>query len=408
MSMHSFISWRYFRSRKGFLSVVSGFSLSGIILGVAALIVVMAVMAGFRHELMSRILGIAGHATVMMPEMTYEQSLEMQENVVAIDGVASAQPFINGQSMLVVSGRASGAMVKGVDIEKGDDLIFDHISQGDLKDLAKPNRIAVGRAMAKKFGLGAGSVVTLLSPQGSHTVVGFIPRMKKFKVAAVFDVGMHLYDSGWVYMSIESAQKFYGLGDQVSALDVRVDRPEYIEELRASLYKQAGTLGYVSTWEDNNRQFFQALEVERVAMFVILSLLVVIAAFNIITGQMMTVNEKKSDIAILRTMGARRRDVLQIFMINGCLIGVIGTVLGLSIGLLVVHYLDPIVTVIENIFGVAIFRGENYFLTELPAIIVWDDVFGVACLSLMLSMVASLAPAYKAAVTDPVEVLRSE
>ena len=408
MSFHTFLSWRYFRSRKGFLSVVSGFSLTGIILGVGALIVVMAVMAGFRAELMNRILGIAGHATISQSGMTFANAQTLGDKVVTLKGVHSAEPFIQGQSMMVDNGRAQGAMVKGVDFESGQDIIFDHIIEGSLEEATLPNRIIIGDAMARKNGLGVGSVVTLLSPQGSYTVVGFIPRMKKFKVAAIFDVGMHIYDSSWMYMTIPNAQKFYGLGETVTALDVRVDAPEETGYLIEPFYDAAGEGAFVSTWQDNNRQFFQALEVERVAMFIILSLVVVIAAFNIITGQMMTVNDKRGDIAILRTMGARRRDVLQIFMINGTLIGLIGTTLGVVGGLLIVQNLDPIVTLIEDVFGVAIFRGEAYFLTELPARIIWDDVIGVASLSMALSMLASLAPAYKAAKMDPVEVLRSE
>ena len=408
MRFYSKIVWRYFRSRKGFLSVVSGFSLTGIILGVAALIVVMSVMAGFREELLSRILGVSGHASISMPAFTLEKGRSVQTTLANEEGIETAIPYVFGQGMILHNGAARGAIIRSLDMSTRKNIIFDNIASGDIEELTKPNRVAVGVMMAKNMGIGIGSVLTVLSPQGSYTVAGFIPRMKKVKVAALFDLGMQSYDSSWLYMNIPSAQKLYGLGNNITGVDIRVDTPDNIEFYQNKMLDILPRTTFISTWKDNNRQFFDALQVERVAMFVILTLIVIVATFNIITGQTMTVNDKRGDIAILRSMGAKQKDILWIFFLNGTLIGVIGTALGVSAGLLVVNYLQAIVSVIESMFGVALFSGGAYFLEELPAKIIKSDIYGIMALSLSLSMLASLYPAWRAAAMDPVEVLRSE
>lgn len=408
MSFSTRVALRYFRSRKGFVSVVSGFSLTGIIIGVAALIVVMAVMTGFRDELFSRILGIGGHATVTFAGTSTSNMDEIKQKIESIKGVHHAQPFVHGQAMALAGNKASGVLIRGVDVENSDNLIFNKIIAGNQESLKKPGRVAIGSALARELQVGVGSVVSLLSPDGSQTAFGFIPRIKKYKVAAVFDVGMELYDGVWMYMDIPTAQIFYKLDNRITGFDVRMNKPDDVDVLYPKIPEVLGENGRVITWKTSNKQFFDALQVERVAMFVILSLIVVVAAFNIITGQMMTVNDKHSDIAILRTMGASKWQILKVFFGGGLLVGVIGTGAGLSAGLLIVSFLQEIVSFLEFVFSVNIFSGEAYFLDELPAIIVWSDVVKVGALSLGLSALASLFPAYKAASTDPVEVLRHE
>jgi lipoprotein-releasing system permease protein len=409
MHFYTKLTARYFRSRKGFVSVVSGFSLMGILLGVAALIVVMSVMNGFRAELLSRILGLGGHGTYVISGASASETEVARQNLLKHPSVTSAEVYVQGQALVMGRGTASGALIRGVDIENTDNFVKKYRQSGYMDDLKKKNHIAIGAGLARKLNATVGSVVTLISPQGSTTPFGFMPRMQKYKVAAIFKAGMQLYDNSWVYMSTASAQKFFALGDRVTGVDLRVDNPMALNDIRDDIIKASGSENaYILSWLDNNRQFFQALQVERVAMFIILSLIVVVAAFNIITGQTMTVNDKKSDIAILRTMGARRRDILMVFFMNGTLIGVLGTVLGVAIGLLIVYNLGFIVGLLEAVFGVSLFSGGAYFLDELPAVINWVDVSVITITSLVLSMLASVYPAWRASRLNPVEVLRNE
>jgi lipoprotein-releasing system permease protein len=396
---------RYLRARRGFTGVVTGFSVGGILLGVAALIVVMCVMAGFRDELIGRILNMTGHATLSSPGLTTQSAQDMAQRLTILPAVEKAQPIVQGQAMLVAQGQATGGFLRGVALEGLPRLVQENAT-GNLAELAKPGHIAVGEAMAQQLRSGVGDVITLLSPDGAHTVFGFVPRMVQAKIVAVFDTGSSLYDRGLVLSSLETAQSIFKLGQGVSALEIRVQDPLLIKRLVPEILQTAGADSRLITWQQSNRQFFHALQVERVTMFVILSLIILVAAFNIITGQIMLVGDKTTDIAILRTMGATRRDILRIFLYNGLLLGVLGTAGGLALGLLITLNLMEIVAFLETSLGLTVFSGDVYPLDTVPARLVWPEITAVLAMSLLLTLLASLYPAWRASRLTPVEGLK--
>lgn len=405
---------RYARSRKGFVSVVTAFSFLGIALGVAALLVVTAVMAGFRAELLDRILGTTGHAQVSVPGLTVEKAFEVKTELENLPMVKHAVPYIAGQAMLASPGRATGALVRGLseDSLKAHKLIAKNIIAGTLEGfeestISRP-KVILGKDLAAQLNVYVGERVNLMSSEGVQTIAGFIPRMMQAEVSGIFEVGMYQYDSALLFLPIKSAQNFYKLGNLVTAIEVHVQNPGAIKTVAPFLKEPLGHGGHVTTWMDANRQFFEALQVERVAMFIILSLIVVVAAFNIITGQMMTVNEKRYDIAILRTMGATQADILRLFFFSGFWVGLVGTVLGTALGLLIIWQLHPIVSLLESAFGVQLFSGQVYFLTNLPAKFALTETILIITLSLGLSVVASFYPAWRATRLNPVEALRNE
>ncbi len=410
--MHHFnlsIILRYLRGRRGFTGVVTSFSVVGILLGVAALIVVMSVMAGFREELLSRILGVNGHAQVTLIGRDLQKYEDVADKLTLEKEILSARPYVIGQGMVVSGSRASGVLMRGVLMEDIPAILRDNTQKGgSVSKLSEPRTVAIGKGLAKSLGLNVGDPVTLMSPDGNRTIVGFIPRMLQARVVAIFDVGLHQFDSGVVYMNLKTAQSFFKLGQGVTALELRVAKPDSVHNLRKKIKDIAGPAALVRVWQDTNRQFFQALQVERVTMFIILSLIIVVAAFNVITGQIMLVNDKRSDIAILRTMGATRQNILNIFFFNGLLLGLLGTLGGLVLGMFILSNLQGIIGGIEWIFGIDIFASEIYFLSELPSKVVWADTFVVLCISMVITLFASLYPAWRASRLDPVEVLRYE
>tara|TARA_Y100000782_G_scaffold41136_1_gene45761 strand:+ start:201998 stop:203239 length:1242 start_codon:yes stop_codon:yes gene_type:complete len=407
------VGLRYLRARRGFVSVVTGFSFVGIALGVAALIVVMAVMAGFRAELLDRILGTTGHAQLTMPVLTAEKAEQIRIEALDTVGINSAVPYVSGQAMIASNRKALGGLVRAV---SGDDLranklINDNIIAGSLQGFGVPGqspKIVLGKTLAQQLGVYVGDSISLMSSQGTHTIMGFVPRMMRAEVVAIFEVGMYQYDNALMFLPVDVAQSFYKIGELVTAIEVMVDKPAAIKTYLPQLQSLVDPTGHVITWVEGNRQFFEALKVERVAMFIILTLIVIVAAFNIITGQMMTVNDKKRDVAILRTMGADRGDILRLFFFSGFWVGLIGTFIGVVLGFVVIWQLHPIVSFIEGLTGARLFSGEAYFLSQLPAKIVPEEMITIVVVSLLLSMLASLYPAYKATKLDPVEALRNE
>lgn len=404
------VALRYSRSRKGFVSVITGFSLVGIALGVAALIVVMAVMSGFRAELTQRILGTTGHAQMVTQNLTLETAQTLTTELKRIDGVTRVMPFVGGQTMIIGPRRTLGAMVRGLQVEdiRSNSLLMQKISPNALDDFATGNKVLLGQELAVSLGVTVGDRLNILSPQGSHTMMGFIPRMMQVTVGGVFEIGMYQYDSGLMIMPLPLAQTFFKFGETISALEIDVKDPLNIRNYEERFSNIAGPYGRVNTWVATNQQFFDALQVEKITMFIILTLIVLVAAFNIITGQMMSVSQKRRDIAILRTMGARRIDITRVFFLSGFLIGLIGTVAGFVLGLLVVFNLQTIVEIVEGLTGADVFSNQVYFLSRLPAVIVPQDVAMVVVMSLLLALVAALFPAWRATRLDPVEALRNE
>ena len=407
------VAWRYLRPRKqeGFISVIAGFSLLGICLGVATLIIVMSVMNGFRQELLGRILGVNGHMTVYSAAGVIEDDESLDATLESMIGITLATPQVRGQVMVTgARGGATGALVRGV--SKGElkarSIIADNIVSGSIDDMGNKDGLVVGERLATSLGLRVGDGIKLVSPQGNTTVIGSVPRMKTYEIAALFNVGMYEYDSGFVYMPLEAAQIFFRTPDAVNAIEVFVEDPDSVFIRSAEVRQTLGPGVRIQDWQQSNASFFNALQVERNVMFLILTLIILVAAFNIISGQIMLVKDKGRDIAILRTMGATRGMILRVFLLSGASIGVFGTVLGLTLGVLFTSNIQTIQGWVENTLGAEVFDPEIYFLTNLPAVIDWTEVVSVVIMALTLSFLATVYPAWRAARLDPVEALRYE
>jgi lipoprotein-releasing system permease protein len=406
------VAWRYLKPTRGegFISVIAAFALVGIALGVGTLIVVIAVMNGFRTELLGRVLGVNGHATVVAGPEGIVDDAAMVERLRAIEGVLDAMAYVEGQVMASAGDVAAGAVVRGV---RPEDLarraIFaDNIVAGSLAALEEPDTILVGSRMAQRMGLGVGSQISLISPQGAATAFGTMPRIKSFRIAGLFEVGMYEYDSSFVYIGLADAQAYFQLADRVTAVEVIVDRPEQITRWRTPMAAAAQGQGRVVDWQQLNAHFFNALEVERNVMFLILTLIIIVAAFNIITGITMLVKTKGRDIAILRSMGATQGAVMRIFFLAGASIGIAGTLIGLALGVAFAINIDTIRLFLEGLTGAELWSAEIRFLSRLPAEVNVDDVLRIVAMGLGLSFLATLYPAWRAARVDPVEALRYE
>lgn len=403
---------RYLRARKaeGFVSVIAGFSFLGIMLGVATLIIVMSVMNGFREELVSRILGLNGHLNV------YSQSsgplynyMDMVDKIRNTAGVQSVRPMIEGQVLVSVNGAASGAMVRGITREDFETkpILADGIVAGDMARFAD-NGVAIGSEMARKMNLKIGDSITILSPKGKSSPFGTVPRSASYKIAAVFDVGMYEYNSGFVFMPLDSAQKFFMMVDAVNMLEIMADTPMNISRVKSDVAFAVADQGRVYDWRDANKSFINALNVERNVMFLILTLIIIVAAFNIISSMIMLVKDKGKDIAIMRTMGASRSMMLRIFILTGASIGFAGTFAGALLGILFATNIESIRRFLESLTNTELFSDEIYFLSQLPAIIEWEEVAVVVGMALVISIAATLYPAWRASRLDPVEALRYE
>ena len=406
------VAFRYLRARRqeGFISVVAWFSLIGIMLGVATLIIVMSVMNGFRAELLGRILGLNGHVTVMSYERTMTDYQGVATQIRGLPGVESVTPLVEGQVMATANQTASGAVVRGLIAADflARPMLRDSIRIGSLDGFDEGQGIVIGTRLANRLGLTVGAKVTLISPEGVRTAFGTVPRAKGYTVTGLFEVGMFEYDNSYIFMPLAEAQAYFRKPDAVTAIEVVIDDPDragqFAQDIRAQL---PGTFR-VADWQRVNTSFFNALQVERNVMFLILTLIILVAAFNIISSQIMLAKEKARGIAILRTMGAARSSILKIFFVTGSSVGIIGTALGAALGIAFAVNIESIRRAIEAISGTELFAAEIYFLSQLPAKIDTGEVVSVIVMALALSFLASIYPAWKAARTDPVEVLRYE
>ena len=400
------------RRRQGFISVIATFSLLGIAIGVWALIVVMSVMNGFRDELWSRILGLNGHVLIesfdkSRPIKNYDA---LAERIRLISGVKSAIPTIEGEALALVGQQNAAAVVRGIqpkDLE-ANKMVADNIVSGSLDDFKGRDVVVIGDRLARMLGVKVGDQITLVSPEGTATVFGNAPRMVSYYVAATFDIGMSEYDASFVFMPLKEAQIYFKIPDGVNALEIKLYDPDHAENFIGPIRAQAPPDTYIASWQQFQSSLFNALEVERNVMFLILTLIIVVAAFNIISSLIMLVQSKASDIGILRTMGASRGTIMRIFLISGSSIGFLGTAIGLGLGILTCLNMETIRQVVQQITGTQVFDPELYFLSQLPAEMSAGEIVLVVLVALVLSVLATVPPSWRAARLDPVEALRYE
>lgn len=413
--MFSAFEWsmaaRYLRARRreGFISVIAWFSLIGIALGVATLIIVMSVMNGFRTELLSRILGLNGHVVVQAYGLPIKDYDAIAERIRKQDGVIQVIPMIENQVMATAKGRAIGAVVRGITPEafQQKKILAENLIAGDVKNFKAGRGVFIGTHMAANLGLRLGDKIVLVSPQGTVTPFGSVPRSKAYLVAGIFKVGMYEYDSSFAFLPLADAQIYFRMKQQVSAIEAFIDNVNDAGVLRDAIREDLKAYRVVD-WQQRNSHFFSALQVERNVMFLILTLIIVVAAFNIISSLIMLVKDKGKAIAILRTMGATRGMIMRIFIICGSAIGMIGTTIGFVLGLLFCLNIDSIRLFLEALLQTELWSEEIRFLSKIPAEVDSGEVISVVAIALVLSFLATLYPSWRAARLDPVEALRYE
>ena len=410
-----FVGLRYLRAKRKnhFSTFISITSMVGIALGVAVLIIVLSVMNGFGTELRNRILGVASHLQITQGDNTLSN---WQQAMSALDGVphvVAAAPFIMGQGMLSYDAVAQGTLVRG--IIPADEVkvaeFADKMKVGSLNDLrAGEFNIILGRDLAQSLGLTVGDKVVLMSPSGQATPVGTMPRMKQFKLVGLFEMGYQSYDSGLALVHMDDAAKLYRMNDKITGLRIKLDDPFLTSEVAPAIASKLSNQGnyYISDWVQENPNFFAALKMEKRIMSIIMVLVVAVAAFNIVSTLIMAVIDKRADIAIMRTFGASPRSIMSIFIIQGALIGIIGTLLGTTLGILVALNIDSIIPFIESLFHVQFLAKDVYYISEVPSQVLWSDVLLITLTSIILSLLATLYPSYKASQINPAEALRYE
>jgi len=406
------VAFRYLRARRqeGFISVVSWFSLIGILLGVMALIITLAIFNGFREQLIDRILGLNGHVTVINRAARIADYDALATTVAKVPGVVSAVPLVDSQAIVTARNTSTGAIVRGMkaeDLQRLGLFAGSKLAAGSLDDFSGDS-VAIGYRLASRLGVTVGGQLSLITPEGSATAFGTVPRIKSYRVVAIFNVGMLEYDNGYVYMPLDAAQLYFRLPDAVSEIEVRVDNPERAEALAPAIQRASDSDFRAIPWQQLNSSFFNFVALQRNLYAIVVTLIILVAAFNIISGLIMLVREKARGIAILRTMGATRGMILRIFFLGGMTIGAIGTLTGLVLGLLFCHNIEAIHQWLERTTGQNLFPAEFFYLTQLPAVVDPREVAIVVIMSLGLSFLASIYPAWRAARVDPVEALRYE
>jgi len=396
---------------EGFIFLVASISLVAVALGVAALIIVMSVMNGFRAELFDKIVGLNGHAVIQGYDGRLPDWQRIADTARKTPGVTSALPLIEQPLMASSNGRVEGVLVRGLRVEdiRSNPTITSNVLAGDIKSVTPGSgKIAIGSRLAETLGAFPGSEISLISPEGRSTVVGTVPRIVSYTVGAVFEVGVYDYDKAFVIMPMKDAQELLMLGDQVGMVEVQTSNPDKVTEILAPLRPMVEGRGIIVDWRQMNSALFEALEVERVAMFVVLSLIVLVAVFNILSSLIMLVRAKTRDIAILRTMGASRRGMMKVFVTVGVTIGSLGIILGIVLGAIFLFFRQSVVNAIQVLTGQNLWDPSVRFLTDLPSKTDPFEVTAIVLIALILSFLATLYPAYKAAGTDPVQVLRYE
>lgn len=417
MSYEMFIGLRYLRAKRKqtFISVNTFISVAGIFLGVAALIIVLAVMNGFEMELRDRILGVNSHIVLMQYDGGMETYTEVMKRVESIDGVVASTPFIYGQAMVKNEGRVTGVVLRGMATETSADVItLGKMQSGDIASLSGEGNmtdlpgVVIGKELAQNLGLSLSDTVEILLPMGIPTPMGVVPKIKEFRVVGVFDSGSYEYDSTLVFLSLENCQKFLNMKGTVTGVEIRVNDIYGARKIAQKIEEVLGYPYWARSWMEMNKNLFSALKLEKRVMFIILSLIVLVAAFNIITTLIMTVMEKARDIAILKSMGASARGIMKIFMIEGMVIGAIGTILGCLTGITVALNLERISRYVEDLFGFKILPKDVYYLNELPSQVNCGDVAAIACVAMLICFLAAIYPSWRASRLDPAEALRYE
>lgn len=423
MSYELFIGLRYLKAKRKqtFISIITLISILGVMVGVTALIIVLSVMTGFEEDLRDKILGVNAHLVVMEFGKGIKDYNHVAEKAKKVEGVIGTTPFIYNQAMLSTENGVVGVAVRGLDVNTVGDVIAlpKKITSGSLDGLRASLQdkyttgsplpgIIIGKELSKNLGIAVGEEVNVISPSGTMTPAGPVPRIARFQVAGIFEFGMYEYDSSMAFISLESAKRFFRMGDTVSGVEIRVKDIYQAEKIGRNIQKELNGFYYVRTWMDMNKNLFAALKLEKVAMFIILVLIVIVAAMNIISTLIMVVMEKGKDIAILKSMGATAGDILRIFMIEGLVIGFTGTVTGVILGVTTALNLEKVVGFIEKFFGFKVLRPDVYYIDKLPSKVDPYMVAAIAIVAIIISFLATIYPSWRASKLEPVEALRYE